>query len=1067
MSDTVEMQSKAQKVKTKVTYKKYSDEDMIECLRAFCLSTNETIAKDVTSKHLEEKKVSVPLPTFYKIFAKEVEVGHALKSSLLKLRTDFQSCYPAKHLVDKQSDQYKKLANSAESIIQALYKKKKENMAVQRETVKERNRALSHDEELYLAQLCKVLAASGHGLEDADILHCMNIISPPHKNKSYSRHAARNFRNRHLKLKGSSNIDQKRAEQANDYVRETFFCKLNAYVEILYAMGRSKWKSFAEIPPKFKYNMDEVASDTTKRRKKIAADIDEQQRLFTITKEGDKMAFHVTCCLTTRADGQYISPEEGIVDGAPPPVIIHKKASEKDPTEVPSSAMEGLKIAKRKSPGLDCQDHNYYGFLVLATPNGSMKQSTMLPYAEHFIKFLPDDRAPDDPIILLLDGHSSRWDIPALKYLFENRVYAFYLPSHTSVWSQPNDCGPNKRLHECIARASREHRMQSVGTSEKYGPSNWNEIFCSAWSDFLGMERNDFKFIQSNTATFAYLKTGLEPFNPNPISWKEAIESLGISSREQNSRRMKSFEIVPNNSGTKILTDEEKKNLLSGSSEFDIDANESQKILVAATRHAKSILARWRTAYEEKCDELEKASWQIDNKNKSCSKSPENLRQVFDLLAEIDGMHPNSFALANVDDSCLNVVKFVLVDSTMLPTLPSMTAEEKRKHYVEVLLEQTKILGNLTVRKRLFDSSGKCTKTLPGNATKLSVSTWSCAFTDDSQPNNALATETVTSESLIAGNIFYVATEDTDENISETESLRRYGLIKRRKRAEDQMRREKAENLGKKAREQMIRDEYSNLLQIMDSKRHYEFQEFSEMMKRLTSPHMQEFIIDGETYQVITSEKESGVLRMMVHNEIIQKLFGNKRKCTADDVDSESCPKKRQHTIGNGLGRRQVPTHLSENALMAYEALKTFDARKNKKELEKKVKALTKEKKSVSSLYNDVLKFKTQHPNTYWNIPDGSTKSHVQLFFRLFNGTSYSSKSTETMLSYLNGTGVVVCQTTFDHMMTSLEIKVKGIEKELEQYNCALTEIINDDHHEENIVTESNTNESPANSVDS
>ncbi len=52
--------------------------------------------------------------------------------------------------------------------------------------------------------------------------------------------------------------------------------------------------------------------------------------------------------------------------------------------------------------------------------------------------------------ILFLDGHASRWSVPALRYLLKNRVFPFILASHTSIWSQPNDGGVNKRFHRAI-----------------------------------------------------------------------------------------------------------------------------------------------------------------------------------------------------------------------------------------------------------------------------------------------------------------------------------------------------------------------------------------------------------------------------------------------------------------------------------------------------------------------------------------------------------------------------------------------------------------------------------------
>ena len=131
------------------------------------------------------------------------------------------------------------------------------------------------------------------------------------------------------------------------------------------------------------------------------------------------MPFHVTVCLTTRADGQYVSHGDGITEGALPPVIIHSKAPSTDPNAVlnPYRLIDALALGlaelKDCTSGLDAYaKNNVLGFLTLATPNGSMLQRTMLPYAKHFVKSLHADRDPLDGIILLLDRHSSRWDLP-------------------------------------------------------------------------------------------------------------------------------------------------------------------------------------------------------------------------------------------------------------------------------------------------------------------------------------------------------------------------------------------------------------------------------------------------------------------------------------------------------------------------------------------------------------------------------------------------------------------------------------------------------------------------------
>ena len=47
------------------------------------------------------------------------------------------------------------------------------------------------------------------------------------------------------------------------------------------------WQSFAEVPAANKYNMDELATDTSGHRRKIIGNSTHLGRLFQLTPEGD------------------------------------------------------------------------------------------------------------------------------------------------------------------------------------------------------------------------------------------------------------------------------------------------------------------------------------------------------------------------------------------------------------------------------------------------------------------------------------------------------------------------------------------------------------------------------------------------------------------------------------------------------------------------------------------------------------------------------------------------------------------------------------------------------------
>ena len=94
---------------------------------------------------------------------------------------------------------------------------------------------------------------------------------------------------------------------------------------------------------------------------------------------------------------------------------------------------------------------NLYGVICRTTASGLMTQETMLNYAMYFVRHLPESQGMNWlPVILFLGGHSSRWDVAALMYLMKHKVFPSFIASHISVWDQPNDAGPNIRIHKCM-----------------------------------------------------------------------------------------------------------------------------------------------------------------------------------------------------------------------------------------------------------------------------------------------------------------------------------------------------------------------------------------------------------------------------------------------------------------------------------------------------------------------------------------------------------------------------------------------------------------------------------------
>ncbi len=189
-----------------------------------------------------------------------------------------------------------------------------------------------------------------------------------------------------------------------------------------------------------------------------------------------------------------------------------------------------------------------------------MTHEVFYRYARHCIELLPPGSGP---VILLLDGHASRWTVQALRLLMANDLYPFFIASHTSIWAQPNNCGINKRFHWALEQTARAERRDGAATVEYF-----NEIFCTGWLRFLEEERAELRILGYNTTTNAYQRTGMYPFNPFNEEWMRAIETLGLKNDDETDKLVQ-YEVVPKEDSqgrydNPTLTDCEKKKLRKG-----------------------------------------------------------------------------------------------------------------------------------------------------------------------------------------------------------------------------------------------------------------------------------------------------------------------------------------------------------------------------------------------------------------------------------------------------------------------------------------------------------------------
>lgn len=201
-----------------------------------------------------------------------------------------------------------------------------------------------------------------------------------------------------------------------------------------------------------------------------------------------------------------------------------------------------------------------------------MTRHGFLALCRHFVKQLPPghgphpgvgaDGKPTKPrkVILFLDGHTSRWSPVGLDYLAKNGVIVFCLPSHTSIWSQPNDAGEgrgrfiaftarspsaththaslklpflvllgvNKAIKSLLMHAKNEFaEARFMHTGRTMGIGDWNTMYASKWPQFARGQNAEL-VTGGNVTTSSWDKTGLSTGDlVNSAYWSEAIRTLG------------------------------------------------------------------------------------------------------------------------------------------------------------------------------------------------------------------------------------------------------------------------------------------------------------------------------------------------------------------------------------------------------------------------------------------------------------------------------------------------------------------------------------------------------------
>ena len=180
-------------------------------------------------------------------------------------------------------------------------------------------------------------------------------------------------------------------------------------------------------------NADEVGGGEKGKRKKVYA-MKKQNAWRNLQVGHDHNPFHATTMLLTFGNG-VISNAVGIIHSAP---------GTSNPRPNPAH-----------------KEYLHPDWWQRTTTSGSMTRKTFESWCRYIVHYFGERGRckKDDPIILMLDGHTSRWTHAGLMHLNENHIYPFCVASHTSAWAQANDCGINAKYKKYYGKAKKAWRL--------------------------------------------------------------------------------------------------------------------------------------------------------------------------------------------------------------------------------------------------------------------------------------------------------------------------------------------------------------------------------------------------------------------------------------------------------------------------------------------------------------------------------------------------------------------------------------------------------------------------------
>ena len=360
-----------------------------------------------------------------------------------------------------------------------------------------------------------------------------------------------------------------------------------------------------------------------------------------------------------------------------------------------------------------------------------------------------------------------------------------------------------------------------------------------------------------------------------------------------------------------------------------------------------------------------------------------------EMLKELLLLHPKDFAITAGDKVAMKLVDFSLIDIDCLPTPAVPSIKQRRTQFVRTVLDQTPVTDSVRVQRLVSIEGLPVFAGSAGTATKLASDLWLLIVKNGNGETMQLNLST---SDLAEDQGYNVLAESISLEATEKQKRQQRESENRLRKVDEKRREVEAVQLAKQKRDIMLRKEYENLVSICSSPRAYEFTEFLELDKMLNDPFQITVLVEGKEMLAFANKNTAGSLNLTMSKLLTGELFSLKRLQTAEDGHA---PKRQK--IG-----RYVPTIASEDGVSAIECLERYDNRAALESTKKERKSVLREKLAVNKFLTELQRFQDTKGMSFYDVRGSNVKAHVTFIYRLFEGTSYSKQTIQTMKAYLH-----------------------------------------------------------------